>query len=238
MSKFNIFRLFEKIKRSTSLAGGSHTFVNPYSYLLLRKNPHLLDGIDYIHCDGIALVFLMRIFGFSVPRMSFDGTSLAPVVFDDAQKRNKSIYFVGSLPGVAAKVVENVKLNFPEIDVMGYRSGFFASSAEYSDFLLELKNINPDILIVGMGTPAQEKFIVDLKLIGWSNTSYTCGGYLHQTAKKGSNYYPYFFDKFNCRWIYRIIDEPVLVKRYLFMYPFFLILFLFDLVRGYVNRFR
>ena len=218
MSKFNIFRLFEKIKRSTPLEAGSHTFVNPYSYLLLRKNSHLIDSIDYIHCDGIALVYLMRIVGWNVARMSFDGTSLAPIVFTDARKNNKSIYFVGSLPGVAEKVKENVELNFPGINILGCRNGYFSDKNDYDNFLLKLKNINPEILIVGMGTPAQEKFIVDLNSIGWNNTSYTCGGYLHQTAKKGNIYYPYLFDKFNCRWIYRIIDEPALVKRYIFKY--------------------
>ena len=74
---------------------GINTFVNPHSYLLLRKSNDL-SYIDKIYVDGILLVKLFSIFGIKVKRRSFDMTSLAPKVFRECIEKNKTIYFIGS----------------------------------------------------------------------------------------------------------------------------------------------
>ena len=80
-----------------------------------------------------------------------------------------------------------------------------------------------------MGTPKQEEFLLDLSQAGWKGTGYTCGGFLHQTAQN-IKYYPKWIDLFNLRAIYRIYDEPRLIKRYMLEYPIALIYILSDLI--------
>ena len=70
------------------------TFLNPFSYLLARKNKEQLTAFN-IEIDGGILVKLLNLFGFMCKRKSFDMTSLAPVFFNEAIQNYKSIYFIG-----------------------------------------------------------------------------------------------------------------------------------------------
>ncbi|TVP44945.1 MAG: glycosyltransferase [Halomonas sp.] len=212
------------------------SFLNPYSYLVMRKEKDIYMGIDSFYCDGILFAKAMQLTGKKYTRVSFDMTSIAPTVFHDAEKKGALVYFVGSEPGVVEKAASYFYELYPNLKLAGLRHGFFDSSSERQAFLQELKLLSPDIVIVGMGAPAQEKFIVDLKNTGWEGVAYTCGGFLHQTASSGTNYYPRWIDKFNLRWLYRMYDEPKLVKRYFVYYPLFVVMFTYDIVVFKFNK--
>ena len=70
------------------------TYLNLYSYMLVRKNKSQLSHFN-IQIDGGILVQLLNVFGFKSKRRSFDMTSLAPVFFNEAIQNDKSIYFIG-----------------------------------------------------------------------------------------------------------------------------------------------
>lgn len=214
------------------------TFLNPYSYLIARCNVDSFCQFDEIHCDGFVLANLMALVGNRCHRVSFDMTSLAPVVFHDASESGMRIYFVGSEPGVADKAVEKIKSEYPVLLVCGVRHGYFSSSCERENFIEELANQKPDIVVVGMGAPLQERFLIDLRNSGWEGIGYTCGGFFHQTARGGTQYYPEWMNRFNLRWIYRMIDEPKLVRRYFIDYPKFMVYFLYDVVCFHIAKTR
>jgi len=202
------------------------TFLNPYSYLIARKNKELFQNFN-IKIDGIALVKVLRLCGFkNLKRESFDMTSLAPVVFNDAVKNNKNIYFIGAKPKIIDKAIENIKKEFQELNIIGFRDGYIEDD-ERKVLYKNIIELNPDIIICGMGTPLQEQLLFDLQENDWSGVGYTCGGFLHQTAGD-LQYYPKWIDKYNIRWIYRIYDEPKLFKRYFWEYPKFLGYFIYD----------
>lgn len=207
------------------------TYLNPYSYLLMRKQVKTIESFDVVNYDGFLLSWLMRLLGIKQERTSFDMTSFAPVFFDFLAKRKCNVFFVGSEPGVADKAVRELKVNYPSLIVSGVRHGFFCDSEERDKFISKLVLLNPDYVVVGMGTPVQEQFLVDLKGAGWDGVGYTCGGFLHQTAKAGIRYYPPIINRLNLRWFYRMIDEPKLIKRYFLDYPKFLFFFLWDVIQ-------
>lgn len=138
------------------------TFLNPYSYLIARKNKDLFKNFN-IKIDGILLVKVLKISGINLKRESFDMTSLAPIVFNEAIKYKKSIFLVGTTQENLEKSVKNIKNNFKEINIIGFRNGYFKSN-ERELFLNELKKINPDIVICGMGSILQENFYWILKI--------------------------------------------------------------------------
>lgn len=205
---------------------GINTFVNPYSYLLLRKTDNL-NYIDNIFVDGILLVKLFRMIGINVSRKSFDMTSLAPKVFKECTERSKSVYFIGSKKSDVNEFTNIIKKEYPKLNVIGKRDGYFSNRDERSLEIDKLITINPDVLVCGMGTPFQEDFLIDLKKKGWKGAGYSCGGFIHQTVNR-LEYYPNFYNKYNLRWLYRIMDEPKLFKRYAFVYPKAMIIFIFD----------
>lgn len=219
----NNIKFLKKIKNFETIEG-INTFLNPYSIQLALKNPDIYNSFDSIYIDG---EFLVKALNFlldkKISRYSFDTTSLSEKIFSYCSRNNLSIYIVGSKKKYIKKTVEIFKKNHPNLNVINYREGYFSSNEIYNSTLKSIVEQNPDIVICGMGAPLQEKFLLDLKNNGWKGIGYTCGGFIHQTATKGINYYPYYINKLNLRWLYRIIDEPKLLKRYLLSYPKFMI---------------
>lgn len=233
MSKNLIHILREKCNVAPKMIWDSQsmvTFLNPYSYKLARKNTELFDQFDVIYVDGISLVMLLKLFGIPCERYSFDMTSLAKDLFTICNNQNKKIFFIGSKQEEIEKSVKHFSEKYPNMNILGYRNGYFNHPSERTESIQEIIELNPDFVVAGMGTPYQEEFLFDLKKAGYKGLGFTCGGFLHQSSI-GVNYYPAFFDKFNLRWLYRIWDEPKLLKRYVFEYPYSAVLFLYDYFR-------
>jgi N-acetylglucosaminyldiphosphoundecaprenol N-acetyl-beta-D-mannosaminyltransferase len=204
------------------------TFLNPYSYLIARKNICTFDQFDAIHFDGKLLCLAYRLIGYKLPRISFDMTSLAPEVLGYANDKNLSVLLIGGLPGIAEKASKKIKANYPKIIISGTHHGFFHNEEEQLIAISNIEKINPDIVICGMGTPFQELFLAKLANTTWKGFGYTCGGFLEQTSRSGLNYYPQIFNKLEIRWLYRIIEDPKLLIRYLKNYPKFIYTFILD----------
>jgi len=208
---------------------GLFTFLNPYSYLKLRKSEISLDQFEKIFVDGQMLCFIFRLFRIvNIQRRSFDMTSMAPLVFHNAEKTKKKVYLIGSKADEIKKATKFILKEWPELNIVGNRSGYFHGN-ERELALKEIIDIKPDLVIVGMGALIQEQFLIDLNKGGWEGVGYTCGGFFHQTSSTGIVYYPPSFDKLNLRWLYRIYKEPKLIKRYTIDYVHFLIIFMWDI---------
>jgi len=205
------------------------TFLNPFSYIMARSNKDQLSHFN-IKIDGGLLVILLNLFGFKYKRRSFDMTSLAPVVFIDAIKNNKSIYFIGSKPKVIDLAVQNIQLQFPELNICGYIDGYIIQDQRPVIFDT-INSLKADYVICGMGTPLQEQFLIDLQKSGWTGIGYTCGGFFHQTAL-GIQYYPNWVNALGLRAFFRMYDEPKLIRRYFINYPYAVMIIIYDLIKN------
>ena len=83
-----------------------------------------------------------------------------------------------------------------------------------------INNVNPEVILIGMGAPQQDFMIEEIIKSGWRGLIFSCGGYFHQVADSNkTNYYPHFINKLNLRWAFRIIKEPKkMIKRYFYDY--------------------
>jgi len=207
--------------------GGIMSYLNPSGYLKARKEVSIFEKVTFITMDGIFLLRFLKYFKVaSCPRVTFDMGSLTPKVFEYAIKHSKSVYFIGTDKVSIQKAVDNIQDQYKDLNIIGYRDGYFQKD-ERQDILNNIKTLNPDIVICGMGTIAQEKFLIDLLKNGWTGCSFSCGGFLHQTASK-IIYYPEFFNKHNIRWLYRMYKEPKVIKRYFVDYTTFVFVFIYD----------
>lgn len=212
------------------------TFLNPYSYMLCRKRPELLSAMDRIAIDGGLLVTVLRMLQVArVNRLSFDMTSLADPIFKDAASKGKSLFLIGSTESAISSATAVICSRYPNLSIVGTRNGFFDSESERLDTLQQIREIGPDIVICGMGAVHQESFLIDLRALGWAGTGFTCGGFIHQTAKGGLQYYPSFVNRLGIRWLYRIYDEPKLLRRYMLEYPIALLHLAIDINRARIS---
>lgn len=195
------------------------SFLNPFSYLMLSRHPALLKEVDLWGYDGSALRSLSnRLFQTKFPRLSFDFTSLADPVFSHCQALGKTVAIIGSDAQSNQAFIRILAQRYPALNIAWARDGYFTGE-QYPDAVQQIAAQQPDVLVCGMGAVLQEQFLVDCRAAGWEGVGFTCGGFIHQTASHQGNYYPQWVDKLNVRFLYRMWDEPQLIRRYLFEYP-------------------
>lgn len=197
------------------------TFLNPYYLEIINNNmSDIYKNFNYICSDGILPVWLNRFWHKKkTERISFDMSSLAKDVFENASINNKSVYFVGADLNSINNFANIVKFNYPSLHILGWHHGYINN--QFTVVAKEILALSVDIVVVGMGAPLQDEFAVYLKNQGFCGTIYTCGGFFHQTTKS-MYYYPKWINKLNLRYFYRMFKEPYVLKRVLKYYPIFI----------------
>lgn len=207
--------------------GKIYTFLNPVSYLDAVNNHSLYSQFDGIFADGYFLALAIRLYFFKkIKRCSFDMTSLASKLFSYSQAHQKKLYLIGSKQSEISRFIEMVHLDYPSLNVIGYRNGYFDSSNDLNNEVKKIIKLNPDFVVCGMGALNQEKFLVKLKENGFQGIAFTCGGFITQTSKNSIMYYPKLFDLLNLRFVYRMIHEKHTRKRYFKAFFCFPIIFI------------
>jgi len=196
------------------------TFLNPYSFLEIYKSKLNLDKFDKICLDGTALtVFFNLVYrDTKIERQSFDFTSVANLVFDNAAAGAQRGFILGSDQTSNRQFLSTVTDMYPGINLDG-RSGYFDDAEDLSRSLNKLAKSDYDFIVIGMGAVKQEKAAIALIDAGFQGRIYTCGGFIHQTAMRGGHYYPAWINKLNLRFAYRMFKEPSTIQRYLIDYP-------------------
>ncbi len=199
------------------------TFVNPHAFYLSSINQSYLNSLwhfDMVLPDGIGTVKALQwLHNQNVERQSFDTTSLYHPVLDLLDQGGFSLCLIGAKPGIAHLAQQKMEAKYPHVDYRGCLDGF-CSFDEAVRWTIERR---PDVVIVGMGAPRQEAYLLRLKQSGFTGLGMTCGGFLDQIAEN-ETYYPKIVDALDMRWVYRLFKEPRrLARRYLIEYRGFVL---------------
>jgi N-acetylglucosaminyldiphosphoundecaprenol N-acetyl-beta-D-mannosaminyltransferase len=195
--------------------------VNPHSFHLRLGDlgySNALWHFDLVLPDGIGVAIASRwINGIHVERQSFDETSLFNPICNLLNKLGKSLCIVGAEPGVAKRALEKMRNTYPNIKYLGAIDGY----QPFDEAIDWVKAQSPDVVIVGMGAPLQESFLLRLRQDGFGGVGISCGGFLDQYIQD-RQYYPDWIDRLELRWLYRLVREPRrLWQRYLIQYQAF-----------------
>ncbi len=134
----------------------------------------------------------------------------------------KSFYLVGGTEEVIQKTVENLKQDFPGINIVNFRNGFLKTNNEKEELIKDIVYLKPDFVFVAMGSPKQEKLMEELQKkhsavyqgLGGSFDVYT------GTVKRAPNWWV----KNNLEWAYRLVKQPSRIKRQIHLIRFFILL--------------
>lgn len=242
----NIKPLIDKIVKSASMypsgifqaKGKIVTCVNPYSYLILRKNSKLYERFDGVFVDGILMCIFIRLLWLKkVPRLSFDMVGMAKDLFERLNHTDESLYIIGAKQDELDKCVYHVKDAYSGIKMAGCRNGYFSGEKERDYVINEIVSLSPDFVIVGMGTPLQDDFAVRLKNAGYNGVVFTCGGFIRQTSND-INYYPEWVNRYNLRGFYRQYKEKGIFRRNIDTLLIFPLLFTYDTLNSKLIKFR
>ena len=195
------------------------TFFNTYSYYKLFDSDCNLDRFHVFLLDGKLQVILHNVFHKNkVKRASFDFSSIAHEFFEYSQSKNLRIVLIGASAEEIVIAVKNLHKKYPSLKIVYSRDGYFQSESEKQSLCGILKEKNPDVIILGMGAPAQEEYAIYLHDNGLLCTVITCGGFFTQTSLK-TDYYNPIIKKTGLRWLQRLIQFKHVRRRLLIDYP-------------------
>ena len=209
----------ESIADSVFIENGKlYTFLNPVSYLDAVKNKELFSQFDGIFADGSLVVNAIKVFYHKkVLKREFDMSSMAKDLFNYASINNKTLYIIASKQEEIGNAIGKIKDKYPNLNIIGYRSGYFKDAQEYDESISKVISLSPNYLIVGMGIVKQEDFLLKARKCGFKGIGFTCGAFITQTANyaKDVDFFPKWAVRYNLRFLYRIYKEPHTRKRYL-----------------------
>ena len=181
----------------------------------------VLDKADVVIPDGVGVVWASR---FSKVRLkeTVTGCDLCFQIFEHMKDmEGKRAYLLGAASGVASLAKENMEKKFPGLDICGVRNGFFSADEE-EGIVAEINNLRPDVLLVGLGSPRQEKWIDKYKEKLDINLAIGCGGTIDVMAGKVKRA-PMMFRRLGLEWFYRLISQPSRFFRMLVLPKFALV---------------
>jgi N-acetylglucosaminyldiphosphoundecaprenol N-acetyl-beta-D-mannosaminyltransferase len=117
----------------------------------------IVNAADMVTPDSTGILWAARRLGCPlIERVS--GVDLAERLCELGARRGYSLFLYGAAPGVADTAAANLSARYPGLRIAGTAHGFLPES-EQEALLARIEAARPDILLVAMGIPRQEKWI-------------------------------------------------------------------------------
>lgn len=184
---------------------------NPEILWMCRNEPSLLAALnaaDMVLPDGVGVMYSAKILNKPLEE-KVSGVDFGIGLIKRLAEAGKSIYLLGAKPGVAQAAASELRKDYSGIEIKGLHHGFFDDDEE---IIGEINDARPDFLMVCLGAPRQEKWMLENK--GKLDVGIMAGlggvlDVLSGTAKRA----PQSWQDKNLEWLYRLLKEPKRIKR-------------------------
>ncbi len=167
--------------------------------------------------DGIGVIIGAKLIGHPlIERVAGYDTLLD--VFAKIENEPYKVFFLGSGPGVADEAKDKILDRYPNLNIVGTHDGYFRDDDTVIEYI---NSYEPDMLLVGLGAPKQEKWIAKYRDRLTATVLYGCGGSLDGFSGRVPRA-PEIYIKLNLEWFHRLISQPTRAKRMLRL-PLFLV---------------
>ncbi|MCF7875755.1 WecB/TagA/CpsF family glycosyltransferase [Candidatus Bipolaricaulota bacterium] len=200
-------RTKEKLLELTGSKKTNYVATPDVTAVIRAENDEFLEGAftraDVVTPDGFGLIWAANVHGLPL-RSRVAGIDILEEIFQADQEI--TAYLLGSRPGVAEKAGENITRDYENVEICGSHHGYI-SNGDCKSVIAEINEENPDLLLVGMGVPKQENWIienlekVDAKVVmGVGGSFDVISGNLPRA--------PRWMREKGLEWLYRIRLEP------------------------------
>jgi N-acetylglucosaminyldiphosphoundecaprenol N-acetyl-beta-D-mannosaminyltransferase len=145
--------------------GGFHQFATANVDFLINSIHDLelkevLSACDLVLPDGMPLVWASRLMGASLQER-VSGADLVPRLVELADLRGYGIFLLGSSEAASRGAGNWIAQHYPNARLVGRYCPKFAEleAMDHEDILLQIEAARPDILLVALGSPKQEKWL-------------------------------------------------------------------------------
>lgn len=219
--------LHGEVARLVRRRGGIVLNVNAHCLNLCHEAEELrrfFAGADVVFCDGAGVRLAARMLGGRLPeRITY--ADWLPRLASLAEEREFSLFFLGARPGVAVQAAQRLRGAHPGLRIVGVRHGYFdhrAESPENGAVVAEINAARPDVLLLGLGMPLQERWLMENHRnldVGVALTGGAVFDYASGRLRRG----PRLLTDNGFEWLARLFIEPRrLWRRYLLGNPLFL----------------
>ncbi len=187
-----------------------------------RELADLIADADLVLPDGIGLRIAGRLLGIAL-KDNVNGTDLLPLVCERAAGLDVPLAFVGGAPGVAEEAARRLMEQHPGLRIPYSKHGYLDEEAS-SEVAREIDALGRVVVLVGMGTPVQERWSL-AHLRDCSNATVVTVGGLFDFFSGRQPRAPLVWRELGLEWLHRLVHEPKrLGKRYVLGNPLFLAL--------------
>lgn len=170
----------------------------------------IVNASDLVTPDGAGILWASKRLGTPV-RTKVSGVDLSARCCALSAEKGWRVFFFGAAPGVAEEASARMRARFPGANIVGFRDGYFKPDDE-AQVVEEIKAARPDILLVALGIPKQEKFIFRNKealgvpvCIGVGGTLDVFSG----TVRRA----PVWMQNAGMEWLYRLASNPKKISK-------------------------
>lgn len=173
---------------------------------------------EWVVCDSKILYLLSKLLKRPLPEAIPGSSFFTSYYMYHKDDQNCRIFLLGAKEGIAAKAMQRINEKVGREIVIGAHSpsfGFEKNEKECEELIDIVNKSGANVLLVGVGAPKQEKWImkyrdrmhgVDLFMALGATIDFEAG-----TLKRA----PAFWQKIGMEWLYRCMKEPRrLLKRY------------------------
>ncbi|MBP2626471.1 MAG: glycosyl transferase, WecB/TagA/CpsF family [Firmicutes bacterium] len=187
-----------------------HLVVTPNAEMIMMANEdkylsQIINNADLVVPDGAGVVWAAHYNGDVMPER-VAGYDLVQNLLAAAAMQKYRIYMLGGAPGIVDKARLAAEERYPGVQIVGTHHGFFTKSDE-SEIVSSIKVCRPDILLVALGVPRQEKWLSEYSgqlevpvAIGVGGTFDVMAGIVRRA--------PLWMQNAKLEWLYRLISEP------------------------------
>lgn len=165
----------------------------------------VLNAADLAYPDGVGVVVAARIWGHRMRGRS-TAADFMPRFCGQFARRGLRLYLLGAAEGVAAEAAAVLVRDAPGLVVAGTRHGYFGP--DETDRIVDgINKARPDVLLVGLGAPAQEFWIAHNAHRLDARLNWGVGGLFDFVSGRTRRGPKWFWDN-GFEWLSRLNVEP------------------------------
>jgi len=199
------------------------TYLNAWCSGVALRDPEyarILRQADAVYADGQSVVWASNILGSRLP----ERVNAADFIDDfllRAAARGLTVYLIGSAEGVAASAASIFAAKTPGLKIAGAENGYFSGREE--EVVSRIAAAAPDVLIVGLGVPLQEKW-AGANLTRFNAGAVWCVGAMLEYHARACRRAPVWMRRCGLEWLFRLLLDPRRMwRRYIIGNPEFML---------------
>lgn len=184
-----------------------------------RNLSELIKSADWVVPDGVGVVIALKMLGVKANRIP--GIELAFELLKVANEMGLKVALLGADEDTIQTAREELLKDLPNLNLVYIRNGYFSQDEE-EKIIQEINQVQPDIILAGLGFPKQEILLKRFKNFQNKAIMIGVGGSFDVWSKKLKRA-PKIFQKLNLEWFYRLLCQPSRFKRMFPTIPLFLL---------------